>query len=156
VPLEDLPPVDEHAVRVAADPAVTWTALLAVLAGTFGGPAARVVAGALGCEPASTTGWAHPGVGSTVPGFRITRADPPELLVVAGRHRFSRYGIVFHLERADDGCLLRAESRAAFPGLHGALYRTAVIGTRGHVLATTRMLRSVARTAEDRARTDAA
>jgi hypothetical protein len=35
-----------------------------------------------------------------------------------------------------------------FPGPHGALYRLAVIGTGGHAVATTRLLRAVAGAAE--------
>jgi hypothetical protein len=155
VPLEDLPHVDEHVVDVAAPPGRAWTALLAVLHGTFGSTAARGIAVALGCVPSATSGWGRPDVGSTVPGFRITSAEPPALLVVAGRHRFSRYGIVFRLEPTATGCRVRAETRARFPGPHGALYRMAVIGTGPHVLVTTRMLRTVARVAERAAGTGA-
>ena len=88
--------------------------------------------------------------GSTVPGFRVVTAEPPRLVVVAGRHRFSRYGIVFRVEPAAAGCRVRAETRAVFPGPHGALYRLAVIGSRGHVLVTRRLLGQVARRAEAR------
>jgi hypothetical protein len=147
--LDDLPHIDEHAVHVVAPPAAAWTALLAVLHGTTD-TRARAVAVALGCDPSTTSGWERPHVGSMVPGFRIAAAEAPELLVVAGRHRFSRYGIVFRLEPEGTGSRLRAETRAAFPGPHGALYRLAVIGTGAHVVATRRMLRSVARVAEKR------
>jgi len=148
VPLEDLPHVDEHAVDVTAPPAAAHAALAAVLRGTFGGRAAGAVALALGCEPSATSGWDRPDVGSTVPGFRITETEPPALLVVAGRHRFSRYGIVFRIEPTHTGCRVRAETRAVFPGPHGALYRLAVIGTGGHAVATTRLLRAAAGAAE--------
>ena len=151
MPLEDLSHVDEHVVDVAAPPAVAWAALLGVLRGTFGSAGARAVAVALGCEPSTTSGWDRPDVGSTVPGFRVLTAEPPKLLVVAGRHRFSRYGIVVRLDPTAAGCRVRAETRAVFPGPHGALYRLAVIGTGAHVVVTRRMLRSAARAAEQRA-----
>jgi hypothetical protein len=44
---------------------------------------------------------------------------------------------------------VRAETRAAFPGLQGRAYRALVIGTRGHVLAVRRLLRAVKARAED-------
>ena len=149
--LQDLPHVDEHAVDVAAPPDAAYDAVLAVLRGTFAAAGSRRVAGLLGCEPGSTTGWDRAGVGSTVPGFRIRAAEPPGLLVVAGRHRFSRYGIVFRIDAAGAGSRVRAETRAQFPGPHGAMYRLAVIGTGGHVIVTRRLLAAVARRAERRA-----
>ena len=154
--LGDLPHVDEHAVDVTAPPAAAHAALLTVLRGAFGTTAARAVAVALGCEPSATSGWDDPDVGSTVPGFRITEARPPGLLVVAGRHRFSRYGIVFRIDSTGSGCRLRAETRAVFPGPQGALYRLAVIGSGAHAVVTSRMLRSAARVAERRAGTEPA
>jgi len=45
------------------------------------------------------------------------------------------------------GSWLRAETRARFPG-GGSLYRAAVIGTRGHVLVTMRLLEAAKRRAE--------
>ena len=41
--------------------------------------------------------------------------------------------------------MLRARSYGEFPGLHGRAYRVAVIGTRGHVLATRHLLKAVRR-----------
>ena len=151
MPLEDLPHVDEHTVDVAAPPEAVWEAVLAVLRGAFGRPAARPIAAALGCEPGRTTAWDRPAVGSTVPGFRVVAAEPPGLLVVSGRHRFSRYGIVWRIEPSGAGSRVRAETRAVFPGPHGALYRLAVIGTGGHVVVTRRLLTRIARAAEERA-----
>lgn len=150
-PLQDLPHVDEHAVVVAAPPEAAWAAVLAVLRGGFGGPAARGIAAALGCRPRTTTAWDRPDVGSTIPGFRIVAAEPPRLLVVAGHHRFSRYGIVWQVEPTDAGSRIRAETRAVFPGPHGALYRLAVIGIGGHVAVTRRLLAQIARRAQERA-----
>ena len=147
-PLSDLPHVDEHVVDVAAPPEAAWAAVLAVLHGAFGRPAARRTAAALGCDPRTTTAWDRPDVGSTVPGFRIVAAEPPRLLEVAGRHRFSRYGIVWRIEPLGAGCRVRAETRAVFPGPHGTLYRLAVIGTGGHVVVARRLLAQVGRPAE--------
>ncbi len=148
MPLEDLPPVDEHAVVVGARPQAVWEAVLRALRDTFATAPARTVARLLRCDPASTTGWDHPAAGSTVPGFRVLTAEPPGLLVVAGRHRFSRYGIVVRIDPAEGGTRCRAETRAAFPGVPGALYRAAVVGTGGHVVTVRRLLRRIARTAE--------
>ncbi|MCV2489127.1 hypothetical protein OF117_07100 [Geodermatophilus sp. YIM 151500] len=148
MPLERLPPVDEHAVLVAAPPEAVYDAVLAILATTFGTGRARLVAGLLGCDPPSTAAWRRPAVGSSVPGFRVVAADRPGLLVVAGRHRFSRYGIVFRVQPAGRWVRVRAETRAAFPGPHGAAYRLAVIGSGGHAVTVRRMLRRIARVAE--------
>ena len=147
-PLHDLPRIDEHAVEVAAPPEVTWAAVPVALHATFAAPAARSVARVLGCDPATTSGWARPGPGATVPGFRVITADRPRLLVLAGRHRFSRYGVVVRLDPAGGGTRVRLESRAAFPGPHGTLYRLAVVGTGGHVVAVCRLLAGVRGAAE--------
>ena len=67
---------------------------------------------------------------------------------MAGRHRFSRYRLVFELvDAADDETQLSARTYAEFPGLRGRAYRALVIGTRLHVLATNQILRSVRRAA---------
>jgi hypothetical protein len=53
----------------------------------------------------------------------------------------------------DDDCSgttrLRAQTYADFPGVRGRIYRALVIGTRGHVLATNHVLRSVKRRVVD-------
>jgi hypothetical protein len=147
-PLPDLPRLDEHAVDVAAPPEAVWDAVRRVLGGAFDATPARWAARLVGCAPAAASGWDRAAVGASVPGFAVVTAQRPHLLVVAGRHRFSRYGIVFRIEPAGRGARCRAESRAAFPGLLGALYRQAVVGSGGHVLGVRRLLRQVARTAE--------
>jgi hypothetical protein len=147
MPLEELPRIDEHAVTVAASPGAAWDAAAETLRRSFSGARAQQVARLLGCEPASTAGnW--PAVGSSVPGFGVVAADRPHLLVVEGRHRFSRYGIVVRVEPAPGGARVAAESRAAFPGLLGTGYRLAVVGTGGHALGVHRLLRHVASQAE--------
>ena len=147
-PLERLPAIDEHGTLVLAPVEQTWSALLSVVAGSFSGRAAERVAGVLGCSPADASGPLDER-GSTVPGFIVVRVVEPAVLALQGEHRFSRYGLIFRLEPTkDENTLLRAESRAEFPGLKGRAYKTLVIGTRGHVLAVNRILRAVRRRAE--------
>jgi hypothetical protein len=90
-------------------------------------------------------------VGSSVPGFAVT-ASSEQQVVLEGRHRFSTYVWTFRLDPGGDGrTLLRAETRAAFPGLLGAVHRTLAIGSRGHALGI-RLLADVRRRAEAGAR----
>lgn len=152
-----LPYVDEHAVAVAAGVEDTWAALLRVAAGSFeGGPTPRV-ARALGCEDTAAAGPRPLAAGATIPGFHVAVARAPDEaaagepaeLALAGRHRFSRYALIFRVDSVSGGgSRLRAETRAEFPGLKGAVYRTLVIRTRGHVLVTRRILGAAKRRAE--------
>jgi hypothetical protein len=67
-------------------------------------------------------------------------------LGLSGRHRFSRYLLVFQLADAGDGTTaVSARTFADFPGVHGRVYQTLVIGSRAHVLAVRSMLRSIGR-----------
>ena len=85
---------------------------------------------------------------------RLPRLPPrdrraAERLALAGRHRFSTYLLRFRLEEAGPGSTrLVAETRAAFPGLKGSVYRAVVIGTRMHVVVTRRLLTATKRRAE--------
>ena len=147
-PLEELPAIDEHGVLVLAPVEETWKALLQVVPRSFGGRGVDRVAGALGCCPAEASGPIER-IGSTLPGFVVVRVVEPAVLALEGEHRYSRYGLVFRLEQTkDERTLLRAETRARFPGFKGRLYRTLVIGTRGHVVAVNRILRAVKKRAE--------
>ena len=148
MPLDELPRIDEHCVDVAAPPDLAWDAAAQTLGASLSGPLSGRLARLLGCDPAVMADWEEPDVGSSVPGFRIAVAERPRLLVVSGCHRFSRYGIVFRVVASGDGSRCCAESRAAFPGLHGRLYRLAVIGTGTHRVAVRRLLQRVKRTAE--------
>lgn len=149
IPIESLPFVDEHSVSVSASTEQTWDALLEVLDRGFADtPPGRLVVRALGCAPAERRGDLNE-IGSTVPGFIVARAVPPAVLALMGEHRFSRYALVFRItERIEAPVLLSAETRAEFPGRSGGAYRGLVIGTRGHVLTTKSLLRSVRRRAE--------
>ncbi|MGF0172958.1 hypothetical protein ACQF36_21385 [Streptomyces sp. Marseille-Q5077] len=77
-------------------------------------------------------------------GFRVAIAAPGHELALVGRHPFSSYALIFHLDETDRGhTRLRAETRASFPGPAGDVYRRLVIGTGAHALAVRRMLSKV-------------
>lgn len=143
-----LPFVDEHGVEIAAPPDAVWEPLCRVAEGAFSSPTVARVARVLGCEATAASGPRPLAEGSTFPGFTVARAVPGSELALVGRHRYSDYALVFHLSGDGTTTRLRAETRARFPGLSGRLYRAAVIGTRGHVLVTTRLLGAVKRRAE--------
>lgn len=148
IPIESLPAVDEHSVDVAAGDEAVWDALVGVLPRAFGGAVSSRMARALGCAECEARGEAGT-IGSTFPGFVVARAIRPATLALEGRHRYSRYALVFRIDRlAHDRSRLRAESRAEFPGAKGRAYRAVVIGTRGHVLVVRRLLHAVQRRAE--------
>jgi hypothetical protein len=147
VPIESLPYVDEHSAEIAATADEVWEALVAVVGTSTARRGGTVVARALGCDETERSG--KPGrIGSTIPGFVVARSVRPSVLALLGAHRFSRYALIFRIAETLEGTVvLGAETRAEFPGATGRLYRTAVIGTRGHVLATKSLLRSVRRRA---------
>ena len=148
VPLESLPFVDEHYIEIAASPDQVWEALVRGLGGTGRGSVATSASRLLGCAQTEAAG--EPGeIGSTVPGFVVTRAVKPAVLALMGEHRFSEYALIFRiLEKPSGLVLLSAQTRAEFPRLRGRVYRSLVIGTRGHVVATKSILRSVRKRAE--------
>jgi len=148
VPLESLPFVDEHTTDVRARAEDTWAAMLDYFGGKGADRLTGPIAAALGCIPAQRCG--IPGeIGSTIPGFIVTRSIAPAVLALMGQHRFARYALIFRIaELPEVGAGLSAETRAEFPGRAGSVYRTLVIGTRGHVVATRRMLRSIRLRAE--------
>jgi hypothetical protein len=138
-----LPYVDEHACEVEAGAGETWEALLVAVERSFGGARVARIARLLGCEDEN--------------GFHVARSEPEAELALAGRHRFSRYALIFRIDSlAAGGSRVRAETRAEFPGLKGATYKTLVIRTRGHVLVTRRILGAVKRRAERAAASAAA
>ncbi len=147
--IAELPHIDEHSTRVAAGADATWGALLRVVDGSFSAGATPAIAKIVGCAETEAAGPRPLAAGSTIPGFRVDSAIEPRELALAGRHRFSDYALIFRLE--DDGpqgTRLRAETRAVFPGLKGSVYRALVIGTRGHVLVTRRLLEAAKSRAE--------
>jgi len=148
--MENLPYIDEHAMNVAAGRERAWAALLSVLGAELGGAASARAARLLGCVPARRGGdWAgEVRAGATLPGFVIDQVRSPSHLALSGRHRFSRYALVFELEQiGPERARVRAQTRAAFPGLLGGAYRALVIGSGAHRIVVRRLLRGVARRA---------
>lgn len=140
----DLPFVDAHTSVVAAPPDAVWRALCETVGHHFADRPAESVARLLDCTDRTTSGPRPPAEGSTIPGFHVATAVPGRELALAGSHRFSTYALLFRLEEAGAGLTrVRAETRAAFPGPTGRVYRFFVIGTRGHTLVVRRMLRKV-------------
>jgi hypothetical protein len=119
--MERLPYIDEHAISVAANRAETWSAMLRTI-----------------CR--------DPHDPSTVPtGFVLDEARPPERLALKGRHLFARYRWVFELDaEGPQRTRVRSATWADFPGLHGKIYRTLVIGTGGHRVAVRSTLKRIA------------
>ncbi len=144
-----LPYVDEHATLVASPPAQVWPELLRAAEGMTAADSAARFARLLGCADAAAAGPRPLAAGSAFPGFHVATATEPAELALAGRHRFSRYALIFRLDDLGDGrTRVRAETRAEFPGAKGRVYRALVIGTRMHVLVTNRILATVKRRAE--------
>lgn len=125
-----LPHIDDHELRIDASVDVVYPVLREYVDG-IGAKEAWFLARVLGTEPPS--------------GFEVAEEVPDRLVRLVGRHRFSRYQLLFELDDVAGGTVLRARSYGEFRGLHGRAYRAAVIGTRGHVLATRFMLRQVRR-----------
>ena len=147
-PLEALPHIDEHGILVLAPVEVVWEALVGVNDAAFARSRAGRVARALGCAHTEVSGPIDR-IGSTVPGFIVARVVEPAVLALEGQHRFARYGLIWSVEPTkDEQTLLRAETRAQFPGIKGRIYKALVIGTNGHVLVVNRLLRAVKRRAE--------
>lgn len=127
-----LPFVDEHRITVAAAREWVWAGLRRYVDSLLADTERSILARWLDTEPRS--------------GFRIASVVEPSQLHLTGRHRFSRYRLVFELVDAPGGqTLLTARTYAAFPGPHGRAYRALVIGTRAHVVAANHILRGVRR-----------
>lgn len=136
IPEGQPPYIDEHAVRITAPREVVWTALEHYITAGIGlprgNPLAKLLTTLLGTQPRA--------------GFEVARSVPGESIDLVGRHRFSTYLLRFELADAPAGSTqLRAQSYAAFPGITGEIYRTLVIRSRFHVIATLHVLRSVQR-----------
>ena len=147
--MSELPHIDDQVRAIGAAPDRVWPALLAVVAGAFGPLPRPLEAVWRPAQPRLTGDWTNPAVGDTVTGFAVAEIDPGVRLQLSGEHRFSRYELGFTIT-ADgaDRSSLCARSCAEFPGILGFGYRTMVITTRLHVLATRRMLGQVAHKAE--------
>ena len=153
--VDALPHLDEHAVIVEADPRDVWATLVGI-DHSFAGPAAALFARVVGCVDVGEAGPRPLAEGSSMPGFHVDRAVPPAELVLAGRHRFSSYALIFRIDDLGDGrSRVRAESRAVFPGAAGTVYRALVLGSGGHVFGVRRLLGAVRGDAERRAQATA-
>jgi hypothetical protein len=151
IDISQLPYIDEHAVVLGVGADRAWDALLETLEQGLSQRGAAAYSRAVGCADCEASGPRPLAAGSTLPGFRVLVAKLHSELVLVGRHRFSSYALSFRIEEAGDGSVrLHAESRAAFPGLTGRLYRLLVIDTGGHVLAVRRLLSNVRARAERR------
>jgi hypothetical protein len=76
-------------------------------------------------------------------GFAVAEEQPPHLVSLAGRHRFSDYVLDLRVSPTGDGSRVTAVTYADFPGARGRAYRAAVVGSRGHVLAVRRILTAI-------------
>ncbi len=128
--VSELPHIDDHELRIDAPADVVYPVLREYV-DSIGAKEERVLALLLGTDPPS--------------GFGVVEEVPGRLVRLAGRHRFSRYQLLFELDDVPGGTILRARSYGEFPGLRGRVYRAAVIGSRGHVLATRHLLKQVQR-----------
>jgi hypothetical protein len=138
-----LPRIDEHEVVVDAPPDEVWAALVSTFTRLTTRVGWRVYGQAVRCQPDSASGVPDV-VGAAVPGFRVVASVPPSEWALEGRHQFSRYALTFRITPLEgERSLLRAESSAVFPGLHGRVYRALVIGTGGHVVGVRSILRSI-------------
>ncbi|MDX6284860.1 MAG: hypothetical protein QOG53_345 [Frankiales bacterium] len=140
-----LPLIDVHAISIPATASQTWPAVLDVVHDALSGTSRSVGGHVLGCEPARADVGDELTAGTNLVGFRVAEMRPPHLLLLAGRHRFSRYTLTFELtDTGDRACECRATTHAAFPGIIGTIYRAAVIGSSGHAVLMRRFLRTIA------------
>jgi hypothetical protein len=140
--------IDVRSVEVGASSVRCWRAVIDVVSRSADGPGARVFATGISCADRGRLGRPDE-VGASFPGFHVVRSEPPFLWRLEGSHRFSRYGLEFRLDSVGPArSVVHAETRAAFHGLPGTVYRTAVIGTGGHAFAVERLLARVKAAAE--------
>jgi hypothetical protein len=147
--IASLPYVDEHTTVVEAEADAVWQALTRALERFLDRPKAAGYARLVGADYLTASGPRPLAERSRFPGFLVTTADPPHELVLEGRHSFAVYALILRLEPADLGrTRLRAETRAAFPGLVGAVYKRLVLGTGAHRAGVRRLLAAVRRRSE--------
>ncbi len=150
VPLQDLPPIDEHSIEIDAPADAAWAALFPTLNQAFDGKLGQRMARALDCRDEVAEGDLHH-PGGTLPGFVVARSVAPVMLALMGEHRYSRYALVFRVDLLPgQRCRVRAETRALFPGGKGRVYKGAVIGSRGHVWVVRSILKTLKKRAEQR------
>ncbi|RLP90077.1 hypothetical protein [Micromonospora sp. CV4] len=147
--IDSLPHLDEHATVIAAETVEVWPHLADIVEKSFSRPGMAGYARLVGAADPGTSGPRPLAEGSTFPGFRVVTAIPGQELALRGSHRFSTYALIFRLDAVGAGrSRLRAETRAAFPGLAGGLYRQLLLTSGGHVIGVRRMLAAVRRRSE--------
>ena len=147
-PVESLRRVDTHGFRTSAPPERVIATVGAILLVAFGSRRARLLARVLGCQNRAPT---RPFVlepGAELAGFRVVKTDP-EVVVLAGRHRFSRYGLIFRAGRMAEGTSVSAETKAEFPGILGKIYRVLVISSGAHDRVMRRLMGKLKRRVEE-------
>jgi hypothetical protein len=132
--MDPLPYVDEHTQALPVGVTPAFDAVAAVARRLAERPLPRLFVRAWDTRPEN--------------GFAVAEVVPPERVVLRGSHRFSSYELTFLVDQTPQGSIVRARTSAVFPGLLGTLYRTLVIGSRGHVVAVRLMLRDIARLAK--------
>lgn len=142
----DLPFIDEHLVFVNAPAQLVWGALASQFAG-LSTSAFTAYLRVISAEPRRSSGKPFD-LDATVPGFRVTDSEPVERVELTGRHRFSRYRLVFELTPRDRKTVIQARTYASFPGFLGTAYKGLVIKSGAHRKMTWRLLGTVRRRAE--------
>jgi hypothetical protein len=151
---DELPFIDAYSIEANAPPEPVWDAIVERVLPRFGGGFGPLAAGRVGRAGARALGapYAHPAstaadAGDTIFGFRIERAERPSLITLVGEHRFARYWLTLRVEpvAGDSTSRLTAETKAAFLGDAGRVYRAAVIGTGAHRLVVSRLLNRISR-----------
>jgi hypothetical protein len=146
VPGLPLPLVDEHVAEIPADPDAVWLSLCGALDRSFSGTVSTRYSRLVGVADRAASGPRPLEAGSTVPGFHVVTAIAGRELALEGRHRFSIYRLAFRLSPTGPArTRLHAETRAAFPGPAGALYRLLVITSGAHAAGMRRLLAAVRR-----------
>jgi hypothetical protein len=162
-PPAELPFIDEHSIDVNASRERVWDTLVETVLPRFGGGWGRLGTGRFGRAGARLLAAPYPdpsvtcsGAPQTIVGFHVERAERPSLILLAGEHRFAAYTLTLSIAGAegDSKSRLTAQTRAAFPGGPGRLYRAAVIGTSAHVVVVRRLLHRVRRLAERGGKTE--
>ncbi len=118
--MERLPYIDEHAITVDAD------------AARHGPPSYERCA----AIPPNRAPHSDSAIG---------RCTPRQRLALGGRHPFSIYEWIFELDDlGPHRTRVRSQTWAAFPGIHGKIYRALVISSGGHAVAVRQVLKRIA------------
>lgn len=155
--------IDGYSIEAKAPPEQVWDVIVERVLPRFGGGFGPVATGRVGqvgtrilrapyappvrAGAGARVAGAGPRPPSVIMGFRVERAERPGLIELVGEHRFARYSLTLRVTPSGSGSMSRlsAETRAAFRGSAGRLYRAAVIGTGAHRLVVSRLLHRIRR-----------